>query len=290
MPIVRRYFNAIFRVSRTNGCIGILHVLLLDCGTGKDWLGTFLSLAPCRANSDEHNGRNQGPRRTTALAAPSSLPAHADDGDVRPPSHQRTWPLFWRSTTGLVADGRRFRARRLRQIRMVCRLAHRPIGVVRLHLGADPSHTRRRPPSDLGYRSRLWRAAARVACGRHYYWFDRPDGHRLGDRLPRHGRLAMSDLAPKHFRTPLARVRGRGAAKSGTQDFWVQRVTSVAGIPLTVAVFVIVIMLLGRNQAAVAQILGAPLVAIVMLLFIVCTITHMKIGMQEILVDYVPDE
>jgi succinate dehydrogenase / fumarate reductase, membrane anchor subunit len=100
----------------------------------------------------------------------------------------------------------------------------------------------------------------------------------------------MSDLAPKHFRTPLARVRGRGAAKSGTQDFWVQRVTSVAGIPLTVAVFVIVIMLLGRNQAAVAQILGAPLVAIIMLLFIVCTITHMKIGMQEILVDYVPDE
>ena len=100
----------------------------------------------------------------------------------------------------------------------------------------------------------------------------------------------MSDLAPKHFRTPLAQVRGRGAAKSGTQDFWVQRVTSVAGIPLTVAAFVIVIMLLGRNQAAVAQILGAPLVAIVMLLFIVCTITHMKIGMQEILVDYVPDE
>lgn len=100
----------------------------------------------------------------------------------------------------------------------------------------------------------------------------------------------MSDLAPKHFRTPLARVRGRGAAKSGTQDFWVQRVTSVASIPLTVAAFVIVIMLLGRNQAAVAQILGAPLVAIVMLLFIVCIIVHMKIGMQEILVDYVPDE
>ncbi len=100
----------------------------------------------------------------------------------------------------------------------------------------------------------------------------------------------MSDLAPKHFRTPLARVRGRGAAKSGTQDFWVQRVTSVAGIPLTVAALIIVIMLLGRNQAAVAQILGAPLVAVIMLLFIVCIIIHMKIGMQEILVDYVPDE
>jgi succinate dehydrogenase / fumarate reductase membrane anchor subunit len=100
----------------------------------------------------------------------------------------------------------------------------------------------------------------------------------------------MSDIAPKHFRTPLARVRGHGAARSGTNDFWLQRVTSVAGIPLTAAALVIVIMLLGRNQAAVAQILGAPLVAVIMLLFIVCTVNHMKIGMQEILVDYVPDE
>jgi succinate dehydrogenase / fumarate reductase membrane anchor subunit len=100
----------------------------------------------------------------------------------------------------------------------------------------------------------------------------------------------MSDIAPKHFRTPLARVRGHGAARSGTNDFWLQRVTSVAGIPLTAAALVIVIMLLGRNQAAVAQILGAPLVAVIMLLFVVCTVTHMKIGMQEILVDYVPDE
>ncbi len=100
----------------------------------------------------------------------------------------------------------------------------------------------------------------------------------------------MSDIAPKHFRTPLARVRGHGAAKSGTGDFWLQRVTSVAGIPLTIMAIVIGMLLLGRNQAAVAQILGSPFVAVIMLLFIVCTVIHMKIGMQEILVDYVPDE
>ena len=100
----------------------------------------------------------------------------------------------------------------------------------------------------------------------------------------------MNDIAPKHFRTPLAQVRGRGAAKSGTHEFWLQRVTSVAGIPLTIMAVFIVISLLGRNQAAVAQILGSPLVAITMLLFIFCTIVHMKIGLQEILVDYVPDE
>ncbi len=100
----------------------------------------------------------------------------------------------------------------------------------------------------------------------------------------------MSDIAPKHFRTPLARVRGRGTAKSGTEDFWMQRVTSVAGVPLTIMAIVIGFLLLGRNQAAAAQILGSPLVSIIMLLFVICTVVHMKIGMQEILVDYVSDE
>ena len=73
---------------------------------------------------------------------------------------------------------------------------------------------------------------------------------------------------PKHIRTPLARVLGRGAAKSGTEHFWHQRLTAVANIPLTIAAIVIMLMLLGRNQAAAAQILGSPAVAIIMLLFI----------------------
>jgi succinate dehydrogenase membrane anchor subunit len=95
---------------------------------------------------------------------------------------------------------------------------------------------------------------------------------------------------PHHIRTPLARVRGAGTAKSGTGQFWHQRVTAVANIPLTIAVVIILIMLLGRNQAAVAQILGSPLVAIIMLLFIGSIIIHMKIGMQVIIEDYVHDE
>ena len=48
--------------------------------------------------------------------------------------------------------------------------------------------------------------------------------------------------------------------------------------------------LLGRNHAAVVQILGSPLVAIIMLLFIINTAYHMWIGMQEIILDYVHEE
>ena len=92
------------------------------------------------------------------------------------------------------------------------------------------------------------------------------------------------------MRTPMRRVRGLGAAHSGTRDFWHQRVTSVAGIPLTIALVVIVIALLGRSHAAVVQILGSPIVAIIMLLFIINMAYHMWIGMQEIIVDYVHED
>jgi succinate dehydrogenase / fumarate reductase, membrane anchor subunit len=95
---------------------------------------------------------------------------------------------------------------------------------------------------------------------------------------------------PTHIRTPLARVLGRGAAKSGTGHFWHQRLTAIANIPLTIVVVIILITLLGRNQAAAAQILGSPAVAIIMLLFIVSITMHMKIGMQVIIEDYVHDE
>jgi succinate dehydrogenase / fumarate reductase membrane anchor subunit len=93
-----------------------------------------------------------------------------------------------------------------------------------------------------------------------------------------------------HIRTPLARVRGHGAAKSGTSHFWHQRITAVANIPLTIAAVIIMIMLLGRNQAAVAQILGSPAVAIIMLLFIISITTHMRLGMAAVVEDYVHDE
>jgi succinate dehydrogenase / fumarate reductase membrane anchor subunit len=97
-------------------------------------------------------------------------------------------------------------------------------------------------------------------------------------------------IAPKHIRTPLARVRGFGAAKSGTGHFWLQRLTAIANIPLTIAAVIIMIMLLGRNQPAVAQILGSPTVAIIMLLFVVSIMAHMRLGMQVIIEDYVHDD
>jgi succinate dehydrogenase / fumarate reductase membrane anchor subunit len=92
------------------------------------------------------------------------------------------------------------------------------------------------------------------------------------------------------MRTPLARVRSLGASHSGTGDFWRQRVTAVAMTLLIVPVVVVVMMLLGRNQAGAAQVLGSPLVAVILLLFIIASAWHMKIGMQVVIEDYVHGE
>jgi succinate dehydrogenase / fumarate reductase membrane anchor subunit len=100
----------------------------------------------------------------------------------------------------------------------------------------------------------------------------------------------MTAAKDRQMRTAIRRVRGLGAGHSGTTTFWHQRLTSAAGVPLTIAFIVIVISLLGRNHAAAVQILGAPAVAITLLLFIVNTAWHMWIGLQEIIVDYVHDD
>ncbi|MBX9648849.1 MAG: succinate dehydrogenase, hydrophobic membrane anchor protein [Xanthobacteraceae bacterium] len=92
------------------------------------------------------------------------------------------------------------------------------------------------------------------------------------------------------MRTPLARVRSLGSSHSGTSDFWRQRLTAVAMTVLIVPVIVVVLMLIGSNQAGAKQIFSSVPIAIIMLLFIVASAWHMKIGMQVVIEDYVHNE
>jgi succinate dehydrogenase / fumarate reductase membrane anchor subunit len=91
------------------------------------------------------------------------------------------------------------------------------------------------------------------------------------------------------FRTSLARVRGLGAARSGTEHWWLERLTSAAGLPLTIFLIWLALRVGGRSHQEVASVLGHPFVAIGLLLSLTTLIWHMKLGMQVIIEDYVHD-
>jgi succinate dehydrogenase / fumarate reductase membrane anchor subunit len=102
--------------------------------------------------------------------------------------------------------------------------------------------------------------------------------------------MSASDTPKRSMRTPLGRVRNLGAAHSGTSDFWRQRLTGVAMTLLMLPVIVVIMMTLGSNQAGAKVILGSLPIAVIMLLFIVASTWHMKIGMQVVIEDYIHNE
>jgi succinate dehydrogenase / fumarate reductase, membrane anchor subunit len=97
-------------------------------------------------------------------------------------------------------------------------------------------------------------------------------------------------LSNSSMRTPLGRVRGLGSAKSGTGHFWLQRVTAVANVILTIGFLCVVLTLIGKPYGTAIATLAKPQVAILMLLFVVSGAVHMRIGMQVIIEDYVHHE
>jgi succinate dehydrogenase / fumarate reductase, membrane anchor subunit len=102
--------------------------------------------------------------------------------------------------------------------------------------------------------------------------------------------MSAANTPKRSMRTPLGRVRNLGAAHSGTSDFWRQRITAVAMTLLMLPVIVVVMMTLGSNQAGAKVILGSLPIAVIMLLFIVASVWHMKIGMQVVIEDYIHNE
>ena len=101
--------------------------------------------------------------------------------------------------------------------------------------------------------------------------------HSTGGNLPRQTTL----------RSPLGRVRGRGAAKAGVQHWWMQRVTSVALLPLCIWFIVSLALSPGMSHAEALAWIGKPVNASLLLALIGMTFHHTASGLQVIIEDYV---
>ncbi len=92
------------------------------------------------------------------------------------------------------------------------------------------------------------------------------------------------------MRTPLGKVRGLGSARDGTGHFWRIRVSSVALLPLSLYVVGLMVSLSGATHAQVLVALANPFTAVMVGLFLLASLDHMRLGMQVIIEDYVHSE
>ena len=92
------------------------------------------------------------------------------------------------------------------------------------------------------------------------------------------------------MRSPLGRAIGLGSAKEGVEHWWMQRITAVALVPLTLWFVIAVIGLVGADLETVQNWVGRPLPAILLVLLLIASFYRMSLGLQVVIEDYVRPE
>ncbi|MDP9012524.1 MAG: succinate dehydrogenase, hydrophobic membrane anchor protein [Pseudomonadota bacterium] len=90
------------------------------------------------------------------------------------------------------------------------------------------------------------------------------------------------------LRSPLGRVLGMGSAKDGTGQWWAERVSSVALIPLTLWFFVSLLTLPALDYGTVRTWLALPSSGFLAVLTMAVTTYHAYLGTTVVTEDYVP--
>lgn len=92
------------------------------------------------------------------------------------------------------------------------------------------------------------------------------------------------------LRSPLGRVRGFGSAKGGTHHWYMQRVTSIALLPLTLWFAISAASLAGAPYEVTRAWIASPLNAVLLLAAIGLAFHHTAAGVQVIIEDYANQE
>ena len=91
----------------------------------------------------------------------------------------------------------------------------------------------------------------------------------------------------QRMRSPLARAMGFGSAKDGVEHWWMQRVSAVALVPLTLWFIASIIAHAGSDYATFIAWLRTPLATIFMILLLIALFDHTALGLQVVIEDYV---
>jgi succinate dehydrogenase / fumarate reductase membrane anchor subunit len=97
-------------------------------------------------------------------------------------------------------------------------------------------------------------------------------------------------MAVTRMRSPLGRAIGLGSAKEGVEHWWLQRITAVALVPLSLWFVIAIIRLVGADSEGVRDWVGNPLPAIMLVLLLIATFYHAALGLEVVIEDYVHAE
>jgi len=97
-------------------------------------------------------------------------------------------------------------------------------------------------------------------------------------------------MSPPDTRTALARVRGLGAARSGVQHWWAQRLTAVALVPLSIWWVAGMIAHTGATRVEALAWIARPVNATLTILTLAMVFHHGQLGIQVVIEDYVHHE
>lgn len=89
--------------------------------------------------------------------------------------------------------------------------------------------------------------------------------------------------------TELGRVRGLGSSHHGARDWLLMRYTSAGALVLFAFFIVSIILLPDLSYATVREWAGQPLTAVVLALLVIVTVWHSRLGVVELIGDYVHD-
>jgi succinate dehydrogenase / fumarate reductase, membrane anchor subunit len=89
------------------------------------------------------------------------------------------------------------------------------------------------------------------------------------------------------LRSPLGKVLGTGSAKEGVHHWWLQRMTSIALVPLSIWFVVSLLSLPSFEHVAVISWIAQSWTALLLVLFILVATWHSQLGVRVIVEDYV---